>query len=291
MESDQRYWAIESIFSGNIDGAPLNQIGAIFDYLNGKWFARSVFEGSPAFQSNIKQGDEIIAADGAPLSPVESFSKTTSGDCVLLKAKRVKTVPTTTVCVRPSNESIQRSMLRGSLNSLRVYKKNGKRIGYFHLWAGTHPEFQKLLANVANQMESISDALILDIRDGYGGADVEFLDPFFKPTPPVYSKPLFLLINQGVRSGKETLAYVLKTTRRATLIGTKTAGYYLGGRLFDIVPNKAALYLAVCGDSPAWVKLEGIGVSPDIEVESPLPYSGGDDPQLRVALSLAEGKK
>ncbi len=98
------------------------------------------------------------------------------------------------------------------------------------------------------------DGLILDIRGGYGGAWTEHLQPFFVDNagffeaeildgedklqilpadehhnPQAYTGPMAVLINEGVRSGKEAMAYQFKKSRRATLIGSKTAGYFFCG--------------------------------------------------------------
>jgi carboxyl-terminal processing protease len=284
---DPRYWALESIFTGQIDGAPIRQVGAVFENVEKKWFVRSTIEGSPSWVGGLRRGDEIISVNGKSLSPVKSFSKIVPGKCAKVKFRKREGGWIRSTCIVPVFESFQRSMLNGTRLSTRFFRGNGKRIGYFRLWAGTHEDFKKSLHAVAKKMEQNADALILDIRDGLGGASPAYLDPFFGPTLPIFSKPLYLLINDGTKSGKESLAYILKKTKRATLIGTKTPGYYLGGRLFDILPNEYALYLAVCGDSPVGVPLEGIGVSPDIEMGAPLPYAQGYDWQLRRALDLA----
>ena len=92
------------------------------------------------------------------------------------------------------------------------------------------------------------------------------------------------LINQNVRSGKEWITDLLKKSKRATLIGERTKGYFLAGKLFKIIPGKYDLYLAV--KKGAGPDLEGKGVKPDIEVPQNLEYSAGYDPQLQTALAV-----
>ena len=101
----------------------------------------------------------------------------------------------------------------------------------------------------------------------------------------VYTKPMIVLINEGVRSGKEGIALSLKTLKRGKLVGTTTAGHYLAGQFFDIIPQVAALYLAV-QRAPGAPDIEGKGVSPDVEVNNPLAYSEGRDAQLDAAFAL-----
>lgn len=190
-------------------------------------------------------------------------------------------------------ESYQRTMLNGTLASYKVYEICGKKIGYFHLWAGTNDESQDAPANVAYKAAQETDALILDLRDGFGGAYPGYLNPFYdhddqgRPIPQIYSKPMVTLINDGVRSGKEWISDILKQTHRATLIGTRTKGYFLAGEVFPFVPGHFDLYLAVAkGPAP---DLEGNGVKPDIEVPFALSYSAGLDPQLERGLSFLGG--
>jgi carboxyl-terminal processing protease len=287
--SDQEYWALESIFSGDVDGAPLKQIGAWFNQIDGRWFVRDVFEGSPAALAGLLPGDEIVTVDKLPLEPVNSFEQSIK-DTHFIRIRRAKENASESLIVTATKESFQRTLLRAATISYKVYRVCEKKIGYFHLWAGTNDESQNALAEAARNAAKETDALILDLRDGFGGAYPAYLNPFYdhddqgKPIQQIYSKPIVVLINNGVRSGKEWIADFLKQTHRATLIGTKTKGYSLAGKIFDVVQRRFALYLAVAkGSRP---DLEGNGVKPDIEVPFELQYSAGFDPQLERGLSF-----
>ena len=50
--------------------------------------------------------------------------------------------------------------------------------------------------------------------------------------------------------------------------------------------NRAAARLADGLAAVDGVRLEGVGVPPDVEVEIELPYAGGADPQLEAALDV-----
>ena len=144
---------------------------------------------------------------------------------------------------------------------MRIIDSPDGKIGYIHLWAGgaeSHDVFEEMLGTKLAK----TDGLILDMRDGYGGNSLDDLDYFYRnpagyPTFSMkdragkkvgsemfYDKPLVALINGGSRSGKELLALSLKRSGRAKLVGERTAGYVLGGRLFTI-DDRTALYLAV----------------------------------------------
>jgi carboxyl-terminal processing protease len=96
---------------------------------------------------------------------------------------------------------------------------------------------------------------------------------------------MVVLINEGVRSGKEALAYQFKKTRRALLVGTRTAGAFLAGKGFFAEEDHGyLLYLAVKDVRLDGQEIEGQGVSPDREVPYPLEKSLARDPQLAAAL-------
>ena len=92
-----------------------------------------------------------------------------------------------------------------------------------------------------------ADALIWDLRDGWGGADPDYLDIFNARAPTMvtterggdqsvinakWRKPAALLINGGTRSGKEVLAYGFKKYGYGPVIGTRSAGALLAARAF-----------------------------------------------------------
>jgi carboxyl-terminal processing protease len=287
--SDQEYWALKSIFSGRIDGAPTKQIGAWFTRLDGKWFIKNVFSGGPAAMAGLLPGDEILSVNGKPFSPVDSFSGNTLRILTIKRAQRQNPLQ---IRIRPVNESFQRSMLRASNESFKILNADKKRIAYFHLWSGTHNSFKNSLKVAATEAAKKSDVFVLDLRDGFGGASPEYLEPFFQRaygSPAVYSKPLVILINDGVRSGKEWITYVLKEADRAILIGSRTKGYFLAGMPFEIRRGRFLLYLAV-NEDPTMPKLEGNGIYPDIEIPFNLPYSEGRDPVLESALKYIRNR-
>ena len=41
--------------------------------IDGKRFVTDVYDGSPAASAGVKQGDEILSADGVPFQEIESF--------------------------------------------------------------------------------------------------------------------------------------------------------------------------------------------------------------------------
>lgn len=91
---------------------------------------------------------------------------------------------------------------------------------------------------------------------------------FKKPSQPVFSGRLYVLTNGGTGSTCEPIIYVLKNRKKATIIGEKTYGGMLSASPF-VVSDKYMLLLPI-GDFYTYdgVRLDKVGVSPDIEVKS-----------------------
>jgi carboxyl-terminal processing protease len=153
-------------------------------------------------------------------------------------------------------------------DSVKIIERNNKKIGYVHIWSYAGDQYQELLVNeIAYGKLKDADALILDLRDGWGGADPNYLNIFTEKVPVLtkisrdgikrnfdaqWRKPVVMLVNNGSRSGKEILAYGFKKYQLGTLIGTKTAGAVVGGSPF-LLSDGNLLYLAVvCGCFGRW---------------------------------------
>src|SRR5881296_859211 len=104
-------------------------------------------------------------------------------------------------------------------------------------------------------------------------------------TDTQWRKPVALLVDSRTRSGKEILAWGFLRHGYGPVIGERTAGAVMMGMGFPI-GSSALLYLAVQDVSVDGERLEGRGVTPSIEVPSPLRYSQGRDPQLERAIEV-----
>ena len=114
--------------------------------------------------------------------------------------------------------------LDATKNSVRVIDDHSRRIGYFHLWTLAGEDFKNALSGAIYGKLKNTDGFILDLRDGFGGRPEGYADPFFRPDVQLtwvmgdtrsnelygYGRPLMTLINNGSRSAKEILSYVLK---------------------------------------------------------------------------------
>jgi carboxyl-terminal processing protease len=268
-------------------------------------FVSGVIDGQAAAQAGVLVGDEILAVDGAPFRPVESFRGKVGG-AVTLSIRRAASGPVLGLSVVPQELHPNETFLRGMEASARIIRgSHGARIGYVRVWSYAGYAYQRTLERlIGTGILRDADALIWDLRDGWGGAVPEYLDLFDQLRPTVeligrnggirlegvtWRKPVVMLINGETRSGKEILAYGFKKYRVGQLIGTRTMGAVLAATVF-MMHDGSMLLLAVDDVRVDNVRLEGVGVTPTIAVPFTVKYSGGADPQLSRAVEVLSAR-
>ena len=278
-------------------------IGIFTRELDGRVFVSGRLDGLPAARAGLLVGDEILSADGRPFAPVESF-RGKVGEPVNLQIRRAPGGPLLAVTVRPELIQPNESFLKAERESARLIEAGGKRIGYIRIWSYAGRQYQDALeAELASGKLKDADAVIWDLRDGWGGAQPDFLD-IFNPRGPVmtvtdrnggqdivnfrWRKPVALLVNAGTRSGKEVLTFGFKKYGFGEVIGERTAGALLAARAF-LLSDDLLMIVAVDDVTVDGERLEGRGVDPTIRVPFDLPYAAGRDPQLDRALRALTG--
>ena len=178
---------------------------------------------------------------------------------------------------------------------------NGLRIGYVHVWSYASDAYQEALEQLLGKGAlKDADALVLDLREGWGGAVPDYLDLFNARAPTMqvrdrdgrtrldnvkWRRPAAMLVNERSRSGKEVLAYGFEKYRLGEVIGSHTSGAVLAATAF-LMSNGDLLLLAVDDVRVDGERLEGIGVDPTIAVPFDFRYSAGSDPQLDRAIAV-----
>jgi carboxyl-terminal processing protease len=259
-----------------------------------------VIEGAPAQQAGLLAGDVIVFADSAPFQPVQSFRDKIGKEVVLglRRAGAFMQISVTPVDIEPN-----KMFLDGLKASARIIRANGRSIGYVHVWCYAGSVYQRTLEHLLSQSPlNDADALIWDLRDGWGGAIPEYLDLFNARAPTMqvtdrngaselenvkWRKPVAMLVNGGTRSGKEILAYGFKKYLVGEVIGTRTEGAVLAATAFLI--GGGLLLLAVKDVHVDGERLEGVGVAPTIEVQADPDSMGRSDPQLNRAIAVLSG--
>jgi len=304
------YYMLRSLFTTrDVNEPKLRHVGMQVQKNQDGYVVRNVLEGYPAGRAGIRRGDVMQTSDGREFHPFDSFANSdhVRRVTVLRNGQRLH------FKLRPVHEGLHASFLQATRNSVRVIERAGKKIGYIHLWSGTDDSFLQALKDALATKLKETDALILDLRDGFGGAWWNYLDPFYSDSKSYfvatridrdgirsdlksevysnkdpYTKPMVVLINEGVRSGKEALAFQFKKTKRATLVGTATAGVFVGGKGHFADENEDyILFLSNFEMLLDGQRIEGVSVQPDVLVESSLAHSSSEDSQLLKAIELA----
>ena len=261
----------------------------------------SVYDGFPADQNGLKFGDQIVSVDGNSFHPIKSFEGKSNLN-VTIKIIRQDQELTIKVPVKVLDG---RSMFVDALqSSIKIIKRKNKDIGYLHIWSYAGSKYQEQLQAALLWGElSKCDALVVDLRDGWGGANINNLNLFREPIAivksttrdgeiftysGVWGKPVALLINDRSTSGKELFTYGFKKLGLGTVIGEQSAGAVVAGSPF-ILSSGDVLYLAVRDVYVDDKRLEGFGVQPDVFIERPFELET-KDPQLESALEELNSK-
>jgi carboxyl-terminal processing protease len=304
-EFDDRFWGAGVTFAG---------IGHFSVRIEGRDFIDAVLEGSPAARAGLQVGDELLSVDGVAYHPIHSF-RGKVGHEVAVAVRRTEVGPAETLRIKVMSIAPLHSFREATRASARVIDRDGRRIGYVHVWASVGEESGTALQNALsslgiNERSSRSkgdktrsphlDGLIVDMRGRIGGTAstaTRYLD-LLDPRGPLLgsrekSQPsravtalrgrTAVLIDHHTRSTAELFVHAYKRERQGPLIGTRTAGAVSAASAFTM-PGGNLLYVAVSGLEIDGEVLEGPGVAPDIEVARPIPYAQGADPVLDKAI-------
>jgi carboxyl-terminal processing protease len=219
---DQAYYELLGIFSGPLrsrlqqmfpDGeVSYVGIGAYARQLAGKTFATGILAGLPADRAGLRVGDEIVDVDGKPYQSIGSFFGK-ADQSVILRIRRQPDGPIEPLTVTPQVIRPNEAFLEAMERSARIIDKTGFRIGYIHIWSYAGFSYQRLLLQQL-QSGALKDAqaLVLDLRDGWGGAELGYLQPFLGRLPSMsvigrnggeefenvrWDKPVAMLVNGG----------------------------------------------------------------------------------------------
>jgi carboxyl-terminal processing protease len=309
---DYEYYQLGALFSKIPDISTMFEgrdvmyptVGILTQVIEGKVFIVSVLAGSVAEKAGVLKGDEILSVNGEPYAPISSLQPFV-GKEVSFEIRRREQAEPFMVPMRPVLINPKQEFLEAQKASVRVIEQSGMRIGYIHLYSYAGEEYHKeLLDAIVWGALKEADALIIDLRYGLGGAWPYYLNIFNRNIPiftmrdrdgketvvdSQWRKPAAYLVNAFSRSGKELLAFGARKYHLADVIGERTAGQTLAGRLFPLSSGDA-LFLAVKSCRIDGVNLEGVGVAPDIEVPFDVRYCAGRDLQLEKAVEHLAGR-
>ncbi len=300
-KSDQSFYMMDSLVR-NKSAAEMPSIGAWFKPAGDGYTIQMLLEESSAAKAGLRKGDVVIKVDGAPFTPIDSLQPKIDHKAHLSFLRSGMPMEADVDVEKTTGTNF---FLQPTKDSARIIDFGGKHYGYIHLWTMASDDFRNALNSAVYGKLKDTDGFILDIRDGFGGRPEGFGDPFYRPDADLkwdsgtsaytqkfgYGKPLVVLINKGSRSAKEVFAHLIKKARRATLVGERTGGNVLGTSPAAI-GDWAYIEIPMVDVIIDGVRLERVGVAPDVKVDREFDDSGKDlfiDQALKV-LSKQAGK-
>jgi carboxyl-terminal processing protease len=269
----------ESQIKGEISG-----IGAQIEDKAGVITVVTPLPGSPAEKAGLMVGDEIIEADGHPLSGIGSdkavsFIRGERGTTVMLKIRR-------------NGAEMNLSIMRDTISIPEIDVKWQGDIAIVQLMQfgqKTDSEIRSIFSDIVSKHPH---GIVLDLRNNGGGlldaADKVMSN--FVPNGTVVAKvqsrnkttdettsndpivdtstKVVVLVNKGSASASEIVAGALQDLKRATIVGTQTFGK---GTVQEVIGFRGgeALKLTIAEWlTPLGRHLDGVGVKPDIIVDS-----------------------
>ncbi len=247
----------------------------------------SPIEDTPAFNSGVKAGDQIVRID----------DKSTKGITILDAVKKLRGPENSKVKITIMRKGLTQTkdilITRAVINIRSVKNRNYEgNIGYVRVSSfqeRTADDVKKAIAEL--KKKGALDGLVIDVRNNPGGLldqAVKVSDVFLKSGTIVSimgrsksleskfvakddgsepSCPIVVLVNEGSASAAEILAGALQDNGKAIVLGTQSFGK---GSVQTVIPfeDGSALKLTTARYyTPKGKSIQAEGITPDIAVE------------------------
>jgi carboxyl-terminal processing protease len=250
---------------------------------------------TPAAKAGVLAGDYIAKIDGQEVRGM------TLNDAVEKMRGPVNTPIKLTILRQGADKPIELTVVRDVIKVKAVKFRVDNNVGYMKITSFTEQTYDDLEnaiktikkevpkdklkgyvldlrlnpGGLLDQAVSVSDALldrgeIVSTR-GRDPKDVTRFDAKPKAVDDIDNKPLVVLINGGSASASEIVAGALQDLKRATVVGTQSFGK---GSVQTIIPlgeNGALRLTTALYYTPSGKSIQGKGITPDIEVDQPVP--------------------
>lgn len=267
-----------------------------------------VYDETPAAEAGLLPGDILTAVDGMPVAPMLLEELSAAID--------KETGESVTLSILRGEEASDVSLTCAALNLSRVSHALFKeRTGYIRIsmFSGNcATEFREALNDLT---ERGMRSLVIDLRNNPGGTlenVAEIADSLlgsgtvvslrgrldaegkvYESNAKGISVPLAIIVNENSASASEILAAAVQDHGAGVVVGMTTFGKGVVQTSMQLEGNQAWLKLTTDAYyTPAGRNIDGIGVTPDIEIALPDEFTGlaidqieqEDDAQLWAAL-------
>lgn len=250
-----------------------------------------VYEGTPAEDAGLEDGDQILKVDDVEATSMELSNL----------VKKIRGEEGTTVHLQiyreSSGETLEVDVKRANVDLPSVsYEMLDGGIGYIQISEFQSNTAKQFKAAVKDLQSRNMKSMIVDVRSNPGGlitSVVDILDQILPEGTVVYTEdkygkrenytsdsnclklPIAVLVNENSASASEIFAGAIKDYNYGTLIGVKTFGKGIVQTVYPLEDGDAIKITTAKYYTPNGNYIHKVGITPDIEVE--YNYSGPKD--------------
>ncbi len=270
----------------------------------------SVTNDSPASKAGLLPGDIFTKIDNTEIndtnySLIPELIKNNDSEIVNLSVKR-------------GDEILSFEITKDIIDASTIYKViEDSSVGYIDVDVFSSTVGESFEKSFNSLKEQNITGLIIDLRNNTGGylngaTDIASLilekneiiyslenkddKDIYKDNTEVSSDiPIVILVNEESASASEILAAALKDNGKATIVGKTTYGKGKVQQTIQYSDNTLAKYTSAKWYTPNGLCIDGIGLTPDYDIDLEMIYDNEDqiigivDTQLNKAVELLKG--
>lgn len=267
---------------------------------------KTVFDDTPSSEAGLLVGDVILK-----INEEDVTTKTTTDAVAIIKSSKSSNIK---LQIKRNEEIKDIDVVRKELYlpvvSSELLNQNDKNIGYIAVEKFSETVFEQFSKELNKLEKNSLDGLIIDLRNNTGGFLVgatKMAELFLEKGKVIYSLQskldnevtkdetdekrdykVFILVNKSSASASEILAAALKYSYGAKLVGTTTYGKGKVQKTSKLSDGTMYKYTSAKWLTPNGDCIDGIGLSPDLNVELSEEYANNmtkeNDNQLQMAL-------
>lgn len=276
---------------------------------------KSVEPDGPAAQAGMREGDVIVAVDGADVTQ-------TSLENLIYDHIMGDVGTQVVVTVERGGKRLDLPMMRQKIIDQTVsYRMLDDQTGYLQVTSFEDETVPQFMDAVSELQDKGMRRVVYDLRGNGGGslsAVVKMLDYLLPDGLLVYTEdkygnrletyegsdghevdiPAVILVDEGTASASEVFSSAMRDYGRAQLVGTRTFGKGIVQQLYPLGDGSAVKLTVSAYFTKSGTPIQGEGLVPDVEVtmadggpkDPDEQLSVKDDAQLAAALRLLHGE-